>query len=100
VWLNPPYGQPEIGQFIDKIISESSLGRVESAIVLTHNYTDTFWFQSAARWADAICFMRGRIRFESPTGEIAAPTQGQAFFYSGPDFQLFKHIFEDTGFVI
>jgi hypothetical protein len=32
-----------------------------------------------AHAANLICFTRGRIRFESPTGELASPTQGQAF---------------------
>jgi phage N-6-adenine-methyltransferase len=66
VWMNPPYSQPEIEQFIEKLICEVSAGHVVEAIVLTNNSTDTTWFQKAALWANAICFTRGRIRFIAP----------------------------------
>lgn len=100
VWLNPPYAQPAIGQFIEKAIHEFGSGAVDRMIVLTHNYTDTRWFQAAAQAADAICFTKGRIRFESPTGEKAAPTQGQAFFYFGDDINQFHAVFSDIGLVV
>lgn len=100
VWLNPPYAQPAIGQFIEKACHEFESGAVDRMIVLTHNYTDTRWFQQAASAADAICFTKGRIRFESPTGEKAAPTQGQAFFYFGDDVGRFHSVFSGLGFVV
>lgn len=99
VWLNPPYAQPFIEQFIDKLISELAAERVTDAIALTHNYTDTAWFQKAAHAATAICFTRGRVRFVSPTGELASPTQGQAFFYFGHDVAAFAREFGAIGFV-
>jgi phage N-6-adenine-methyltransferase len=80
VWLNPPYAQPLITHFMEKLATEISIGSVNQAIALTHNYTDTAWFHMAASSASAICFTRGRIGFLDPNGEKAAPTQGQAFF--------------------
>ena len=74
--------------------------RIEAAIMLTHNYTDTHWFHEAASISDAICFTRGRIKFQSPEGEVAAPTQGQAFFYFGPDTDAFAQRFASIGFVM
>jgi phage N-6-adenine-methyltransferase len=100
VWLNPPYAQPLIGQFMAKLCEEVSAGRTTAAIALTHNYTDTRWFQDTAEVAAAICFTRGRIRFYSPSGEIAAPTQGQAFFYFGNDADTFADEFQHVGFVV
>ena len=100
VWLNPPYAQPAIAHFADKMVSEWGRGEVTGAIVLTHNYTDTAWFQKLARAATAICFTRGRVRFVSPTGELAAPTQGQAFFYFGHDVDAFASSFAEIGFVV
>lgn len=100
VWLNPPYAQPAIANFIDKLLLELREGRTTSAILLTHNYTDTGWFHAAAGAANAICFTRGRIRFVSPDGGIAAPTQGQAFFYFGPDVDVFAGTFKRVGFVL
>lgn len=100
VWLNPPYAQPAISHFADKMVAEWNVGNVDGAIVLTHNYTDTAWFQKLARAATAICFTRGRVRFISPTGELASPTQGQAFFYFGHDAETFASSFAEVGFVV
>lgn len=100
VWLNPPYAQPAIAHFADKMVAEWESGRVTAAIVLTHNYTDTAWFQKLAHAATAMCFTRGRVRFVSPTGELAAPTQGQAFFYFGHDVDAFASSFAEVGFVV
>ena len=100
VWCNPPYAQPAISHFADKMISEVAEGNVTEAIMLTHNYTDTAWFQKLARAATSICFTRGRVRFESPTGEKAAPTQGQAFFYFGKNPEGFCETFREIGFVV
>jgi phage N-6-adenine-methyltransferase len=100
VWLNPPYAQPWVAQFASKMVEEFCAGRVSSAIVLTHNYTDTEWFHHLANHCAAICFSRGRIRFEDEDGNEAAPTQGQAFFYFGNLPIQFKVVFEGVGFVM
>lgn len=99
VWLNPPYSQPDITHFVEKLVHEVSAGRCSAAILLTHNYTDTAWFHHAATACQAICFTRGRIRFVSPTGQLASPTQGQAFFYFGGDVNRFREKFSAIGFV-
>jgi len=93
LWANFPYSRGLHAKFIDKLLNEISLGRVASAIMLTHSSTDTPWFQKAARNADIVCFTRGRIKFISPTGMIAAPVLGQAFFYWGNDVERFVQIF-------
>jgi len=100
VWLNPPYSQPAIAHFADKVVAEYSQGNIDAAIVLTHNYTDTAWFHTLAKASAAICFTRGRIAFESPDGRKASPTQGQAFFYFGESKQLFVKVFVDIGVVV
>lgn len=97
VWLNPPYAQPHIENFADKMLAEVANGHVDQAIMLTHNYTDTAWFQKLAAQADAICFPRGRIRFEAPDGSLAAPTQGQALCYFGERAGRFVEVFGPTG---
>jgi phage N-6-adenine-methyltransferase len=99
VWLNPPYAQPDIARFIDKLLAEIGAGRATEAILLTHNYTDTGWFHAAAGQCTAICFTRGRIRFVGASGEIAAPTQGQTFFYFGPGLDRFRATFGSFGFI-
>jgi len=99
VWLNPPYTQPAIEQFVLRLCGEYKAGRVTEAVMLTHNYTDTRWFQSAAAVSPAICFTRGRIGFLSPGGEVAACTQGQAFFYFGKNVERFIEVFKEVGFI-
>lgn len=100
VWMNPPYSQPAIQHFIEKLVKEYSEGRTLEAIALTHNYTDTAWFHHAAMNCRAICFPRGRIAFINPDGEKAAPTQGQAFFYFGNNADKFAENFSYIGFVV
>lgn len=100
VFLNPPYAQPYIAQFVEKLVAEVNALRVTEAILLTHNYTDTAWFHNAEARCNAICFTRGRIGFLSPSGERAAPTQGQAFFYYGDDLERFALRFSSIGFLV
>ena len=99
IWLNPPYAQPDITRFIVKLLAEIAAGRATEAILLTHNYTDTGWFHAAAAQCAALCFTRGRIRFVGASGEIAAPTQGQAFFYFGRGIERFRETFGGFGFI-
>ena len=100
LWMNPPYAQPLIAQFVERMVLSFSEGRVLEAIVLTHNYTDTAWFHKAEESCNAICFTRGRVGFLSPDGDKAAPTQGQAFFYFGPSIDRFAVRFQSIGFVV
>lgn len=100
VWLNPPYNRALLAPFVAKLVSEVASGRVEQAILLTHNYTDTEWFHTAASAARAICFPSGRVKFLSPAGDECSPTQGQAFFYFGKDAKPFKRAFADAGLIV
>lgn len=100
VWLNPPYSRELIGRFIKKLAEEIHNKHVKAAIVLTHNYSDTEWFHHAAAIATAICFTRGRVRFVDDLGNPCAPTQGQAFFYIGPDIDAFDKAFSAYGLIV
>ena len=99
VFLNPPYSQPEIWDFVDKLVNELTAGHIGSAILLTHNSTDTAWFHRAEEIAVAICFTRGRIQFIHPDGDKCTPPQGQSFFYFGDNQQQFSEVFMEYGFV-
>ena len=98
VFLNPPYQQPEIRLFAEKLISE--LPNIEEAIVLVNNNTDTKWFLTLALGCAAVCFTTGRIGFYTPDIEKTAPTNGQAFFYFGQKLEVFKKRFRDVGIVM
>jgi len=98
IYLNPPYSQPEIKQFINKLLTELTPGK--QAILLTNNNTDTNWFYDAAEKAQYICFTKGRINFYKENGEITSPTNGQAFFYFGSKGDKFKEVFSKFGLIM
>jgi ParB family chromosome partitioning protein len=85
VWLNPPYSQPLIGKFIQKLVEHVDGFDVIEAIVLVNNATETQWGQTLLERAAAICFPSGRIRFVDPDGNLGAPLQGQMIVCIGTD---------------
>lgn len=99
IWLNPPYAQPDIFNFIEKAVKEWNQGNINQAIILTNNYTDTAWFHLAESAASLICFTKGRIKFEKQDGVLATPTQGSAFFYFGTNKNKFQEVFGKFGFI-
>lgn len=100
VWLNPPYRQPLITQFVAKLLDEITAGRVRQSILLTNASTDTAWFQRASSASSARCFTNKRIRFWAPDGRPnGSPTHGQVFFYFGSDVERFAAAFGEFGSV-
>ena len=84
--------------FIDKLHEELSLGHTKEAMLLINNTTDTAPGQSVLEKCDAVCFMRGRIKFLKPENEEEVnPTQGQMFACYGPNNKKFKEIFGKIG---
>lgn len=99
IWMNPPYSQPLMGQFAEKMAQEIERG--SESVVLVNNATETVWFQRMASVCTAICFPRGRIRYLTPDGEPAnSPLQGQAIIYSGPNADKFDDEFSKFGLVV
>lgn len=83
VWLNPPYAQPMIAQFSDKLVLEFKTGRTSQACVLVNNGTETGWGQALLSACSAVCFPQSRVRFLDPCGKLGAPLQGQMLLYFG-----------------
>jgi phage N-6-adenine-methyltransferase len=98
VWMNPPYAQPLVSHFSEKLVAAVASGAVTAAMVLVNNATETQWFQNLSSTASAVCFPRGRIRFWHPD-KVSAPLQGQAILYFGSDVGLFVKYFGQFGFV-
>jgi phage N-6-adenine-methyltransferase len=100
VWLNPPYAQPLIGQFLTKLVDAYDRGRVTSAIALTNNATETAWGNAILQAATSVCFVKGRIKFLNRDGiEEHTPLQGQMFCYLGDDRAAFERAFCEFGVI-
>lgn len=97
VWMNPPYSNPEIQNFVQHLLDQLSKGNVTEAIVLTNNSADTAWHHELAGMAACWCITRGRIRFESRTRASNSPAMGQSIFYFGPHADRFAEIFGEVG---
>lgn len=98
VWLNPPYAQPLIGQFCDKVVDEYEAGRVKQAVVLVNNGTETRWAQRLLSACSAVCLPTGRIKFLDHEGNPKlTPLQGQMFVYFGDHSATFMAEFSELG---
>ena len=98
VWMNPPYSQPLIAQFCEKLRESFDSGHVPQAIVLVNNATETGWFRFVASRCSAVCFPDGRVRFlDQNGGRKGRPLQGQAMLYCGKQSSRFCETFSDFG---
>ena len=97
VWLNPPYGQPLIAQFSQKLTTQVRAGSVTEAIALVNNATETGWFQDLLSVSSGVCFPKGHIRFWQPGEATGEPLQGQAILYFGSRFDRFYAVFSALG---
>lgn len=96
VWMNPPYAQPLVAQFAERLLESFGAGDVTEACVLVNNATETAWCSRLIAQASAVCFPRGRIRFWHPRKE-SAPLQGQVILYLGSRPASFKAEFAQFG---
>lgn len=98
VWMNPPYAQPLIAQFCEKLVTEWRAGNVAQACVLVNNGTETAWGQGLLSAASAVCFPASRIRFIDKHGNPSgAPLQGQMIVYFGGQRDSFTQTFRELG---
>lgn len=79
VWLNPPYQNPDIRLFMQKMADHGN------GIALVFNRCDSAWFQDYVLGrADSILFLRKRINFLRPDGTIGdSPGAGSVLIAYG-----------------
>jgi hypothetical protein len=101
VWMNPPYAQPAVAEFCQKLVDSCVTGDVVQACVLVNNATDTAWFHTLLTVATALCLVKGRIHFLDPNGDPSgAPLQGQIVLYAGENVLKFAEQFKPFGPVL
>ena len=99
VWLNPPYSQPLMGQFSEAIVER--VGKFSQGCVLVNNATETKWGQRLLQKCNAVCFIRGRIKYLDKTGTPAnTPLQGQMILYFGEHVEKFAQKFQKFGIIL
>ena len=104
LWLNPPFGRGEIGAFVEKLAEELDAGNVGTAMVITHNATETGWCQDLLAKSAAICFLNRRVDFPTPgEGSNSGTLRGQIMFLLGRDgqagIQRFEEAFRQLGVI-
>ena len=98
VFMNPPYAQPHIHKFTEKLIVHVESGEITQAVVLANNATETRWGQLLLGCASAVCFPAARVRFWHPE-KTSAPLQGQMVVYIGPNIVAFIQSFKKIGVI-
>jgi ParB family chromosome partitioning protein len=112
VYLNPPYSlegaargmepgrvkKAVMTYWIEKLIEEYRLGRVDQAILLSKADPKQLWFQSL--WDYPICFVRSRLLFNRPGLPPEKHQFGNVFVYFGRDQDKFLEVFTQFGPVV
>ncbi|GHO98391.1 hypothetical protein KSF_084390 [Reticulibacter mediterranei] len=102
LFLNPPYcktgavSNQEL--WTRKLLTEYEVGHVKEAILLVNAATETLWFQRLYTYP--ICFVKGRIQFNSPQGSKNSSTVGSAFVYFGTNTEQFVRVFGRIGTIV
>lgn len=101
VWMNPPYSQPLVTQFCNLLVEKYVMGEINQACVLVNNATETEFYQNMMKHCEAICFIKGRVKFIDQEGKsTGAPLQGQTILYFGDNVTDFSFIFSEFGGVL
>lgn len=79
VWMNPPFGgRNGLTPWLDKFFAHGN------GIALTPDRTSAPWWQDAARKADTVLFIAGKVKFERPDGTLGkSPSNGTTLFAIG-----------------
>lgn len=64
-WMNPPYGRG-MNKWIDKASNHD-------VVALLPVRSDTQWFHRNIPGVNALCFVKGRVKFETPDGTVSYP---------------------------
>ena len=79
VWMNPPFGgRNGLGPWLDKFFEHGN------GVCLVPDRTSAPWWQAAARRANAVLFIAGKVKFIRPDGSIGkSPGDGTCLMSAG-----------------
>ncbi len=98
IWLNPPYAQPLISEFCQLLLKKYWDKELSQACVLINNATETVFYQDMLASCNAVCFIKGRVKFVDESGKASGmPLQGQTILYFGAKVEAFIKEFSRYG---
>lgn len=101
VYLNPPYSRGVIDRFVGKLLQHRYYGDIAEYITLTNVSVDTRWAQLLMLYSERVCFVRGRISFDTASGACKGkPPVGQMFCYGGSRPGSFSEVFGKIGVIV
>lgn len=79
VWMNPPFGgRNGLAPWLDKFFQHGN------GVALVPDRTSAPWWQEAAKKADSLMFVAGKIKFERPDGSTGdSPSTGTTLLAAG-----------------
>lgn len=99
VWVNPPYSRGQLRLWLRKCAREAQLGREIVALIPSDLGSQAGAL--AASTCDALCFVRGRLAFGSPDGQLSqGAKQPSVLVYWGDRGKAFARKFAILGVVI
>lgn len=95
-FVNPPYSRGELARWVEKCIRETEIG-VDVVALLPCDLGSRAG-QRVADTADALCFVKGRLAFGSPEGQLAqGAKQPSIISYWGERAGRFARVFGGIG---
>ena len=82
---------------VQKFTTKLLESKVEQAIILVNNATETLWFRNLAQKASAIVFHTGHLKFVKTDKLSSAPMPGPVFIYIGDKPDVFLREFRQYG---
>ena len=95
VWLNPPYGKHTAAWL-------AKMNKHRHGVALVFARTDTAWYHESVAKADAILFLRGRIKFIDAfgkTGGAGAGSGSMLIAWGGDCVKALQHM-ADAGHLV
>jgi hypothetical protein len=96
LFLNPPFRDPIVRLFAEKLLESFQAGRIKQAVWLSNASIDLGWWHKLARHG-VVCF--GRIKFYRQKGTPGASPFPQTIVYLGNRGEQFRQTFNQFGLV-